>query len=85
VVLISRDEAYTLRDSVTVTPVTTTIRGLPVEVVLGPEDGLPRRCVANTDNITTIRIAALAQRVSQLPPEKIVAVDEAIRFALGLG
>ena len=83
--LISRAEAYTLRGSVTVTPVTTTMRGLPVEVVLGPDDGLPHRCVANADNVTTVRIGALAQRVGKLSPEKIVAVDEAIRFALGLG
>ena len=39
VVLLSRDEAYAVRNAVTIAEVTTTIRGIPVEVPLGPEDG----------------------------------------------
>ncbi len=42
VVLLSRDEAYALRNAVTVAEVTSTTRGIPVEVELGPDDGLPR-------------------------------------------
>jgi hypothetical protein len=50
VVLLSRDEAYAVRALVTVASVTTRIRSIPAEVPLGPEDGLPRDCVANLDN-----------------------------------
>ena len=82
--LISRDESYALRRSATIAPVTTTIRGLPVEIPLGPEDGLPRRCVANTDEITTIRQSVLARRVGQLSDHQMAEVDEAIKHALGL-
>ena len=49
VVLLSRNEAYAVRNAVTVAEVTSTIRGIPVEVPLGPEDGLPKKCVANLD------------------------------------
>src|SRR5437667_5665138 len=53
VVLVSRDEAYAIRELVTVVPITTQVRGIPVEVPLGRDEGLPRRSVANTDTLTT--------------------------------
>ena len=84
VVLLSRDEAYAIRNLVTVAPVTTRIRDIPTEVSLGPEEGLPRRCVASMDTITTIPKSALRDRISLLGGEKLEALDGAIRFALGL-
>jgi mRNA interferase MazF len=84
VVLLSRDEAYAVRSLVIVAPVTTRIRNIPSEVPLGPGDGLPRPCVLNVDTITTIAKASLRQRIAGLSPEKMRAVETAIRFALGL-
>ena len=82
VVLLSRDEAYAVRNAVTVAEVTTTIRGIPVEVSLGPEDGLPKRCVVNVDTLATIRKELLIQRITLLGREKIEQIDQAIKFAL---
>lgn len=84
VVLLSRHEAYAVRNAVTVAPVTSTIRGIPVEVPLGTEDGLPKRCVVNTDTIVTISKALLKERITILSGDKIEAINEAIRFALAL-
>ena len=84
VVLLSRDAAYTVRNLVLVTPVTTIVRGIPTEVGLGPEDGLSRASVANLDVIITIPKSSLRQRITGLSVEKVRAIDEAIRFALGL-
>ena len=84
VVLLSRDEAYPIRNAITVAEVTTTIRDIPVEVPLGPEDGLPERCVANLDTIITIRKELLRERISLLSAEKISQVNQAIKFALCL-
>lgn len=84
VILLSRDEAYSVRALVTVAPVTTRIRRIPVEMPLGSEDGLPRACVANLDSIVTIARASLRERVASLSPEKLRAIDAAIHFALGL-
>ena len=83
-VLLSRDAAYTVRNLVLVTPVTTIVRGIPTEVGLGPEDGLPRVSVANLDVIITIPKNSLRQRITGLSVEKVRAIDESIRFALGL-
>ena len=83
-ILVSRDRAITVRTSVTVVPVTARIRGIPVEVPLGPGDGVPRPCVANADNVTTIEKSRLVRRIGRLPPEKLRAVEDALRFALAL-
>jgi mRNA interferase MazF len=84
VVLLSRDDAYAVREMVTVAPITTRIRRIPSEVLLGRAEGLPRRCVANLDSITTIPRRMLVQRVAPLDPARLAAVDRALRFALGL-
>ena len=84
VVLLSRDEAYGVRNAVTVAQITTTIRSIPVEVLLNEEDGLPKKCVVNLDSITTIRKSVLSERICSLKAEKINQIDKAIKFALAL-
>ena len=84
VVLLSRNEAYSVRNAVTVAEITSTIRHIPVEVNLGTEDGLPKKCVINLDTIITIRKELLTEKITDLIPEKINKVEEAIRFALDL-
>ena len=82
--LLSRDSAYRVRTSVTVAMVTRTIRGIPVEVPLGPEDGMPAECAVNLDYILTIPKSRLRQRITTLPSTKMTAVAKAIIFALDL-
>lgn len=84
VLLLSRDEAYSVRELVTVAPVTTRVRHIPSEVPLGLEDGLPKPCVANLDTITTIAKVSLRERLVALSIEKQKAVEAALRFALGM-
>jgi mRNA interferase MazF len=84
VVLLSRDEAYAIRGLVTVAPVTTRIRHIPVEVSLGLADGLSQPRVVNLDTILTIAKASLREHIATLTVEKLSAVDAAIRFALAL-
>ena len=82
--LLSRDRAYRVRTAVTVAVVTRTVRNIPVEVALGPEDGMPRVCVVNVDDILTIPKTLLKDRITLLSAERIAAVDSAVRFALDL-
>lgn len=84
VVLLSRDEAYRVRNAVTVAEVTRTIRGIPVEVPLGQEDGLPSKCAANLDTLMTIRKELLTERIALLRNEKMVEIQKAVKFALDL-
>ena len=84
VVLLSRNEAYAVRELVTVAPITTRVRRIPTEVPLGLREGLPKACVVNLDTITTIPRRTLTQPIGPLPPEKLAAVERALMFALGL-
>ena len=84
VVLLSRDVAYRVRTSITVAIVTRIARNIPVEVPLGPEDGMPQQCVVNLDDILTIPKARLAERITTLSPQKMTAVARAVIFALDL-
>ncbi|MFH1353187.1 MAG: type II toxin-antitoxin system PemK/MazF family toxin [bacterium] len=84
VVLLSRDAAYIVRNAVTVAEITTTIRNIPVEVPLGPAEGLPKKCVANLDTILTIRKERIDTKITNLPQNKINDIDKAIKFALDI-
>ena len=84
VVLISREEAYGVRALVIVAPLTGTVRGFAAEVRVGRSEGLPRPCVINCDSIVTIPKADLVERAGSLSAAKVQALDEALRFVLGL-
>lgn len=84
VVLLSRDEAYLVRSLVTIAPVTTRIRRIASEVELGPSDGLPRRCVANLDTITTVPVASVSERIAVLTPARLRDIEAAIHFVFAL-
>ena len=84
VVLVSREPAYAVRDLLTVAKVTTRRRGLRSEVALGPAEGLPRECIANTDDLLTIRMRQLIGRIGVIPESRLDELDTALRFSLGL-
>ncbi len=84
VLLLSRDDAYSVRSLIIAAPVTTRIRHIPSEVPLGIDDGMPQDCVANLDTITTIPKDCLQSRITTLTDKKLRGVEAAIRFALGL-
>lgn len=84
VVLLSCNVAYAVRTSVTVAPVTQTIRGISSEVPLDRSDGMPRRCVVNLDDVLTIPMVIVTDRITKLTPGKMARVKQAMLFALGL-
>ena len=86
VLVLTRNSALSFLTSVTVAPLTTTIRDIPTEVVLTPdEDGVATLCAVNLDNIQTISRHQLKERITSLSAPRLREVDAAIRFALGVG
>ncbi len=83
-VLLSRDEAYSIRSAVTVAEMTTKIRTIPVEVFVGPDDRLPKKCVINLDKIVTVHKDLLSKRIAFLKKAQIKLINQAIWFALAL-
>src|SRR5271166_3059165 len=80
VLLLSRNRAYQVRRSVTIAPITRTVRGIPVEVQIDESDGMPTRCAVNLDDILTVPIAILEDRVTTLGRDTIPQVNAAIAF-----
>lgn len=81
VLLLTRERFIGHLNAVLVAPLTTTVRRIPTEVELNEQDGLPRTCAANFDNVFTLRLDRLRERITQLPAEKLEDVCRAYRFA----
>ncbi len=83
VLVLTRQEILGHLHSVTVAPITTTIRGIPSEVVIGLESGLKTTSAINLDNMATIPKDGLRSFVGTVSPQIMIAVREALLFALG--
>jgi len=83
VVILTRGSALDYLSRVTIAPITSTVRGVPSEVVLGPEDGMKRVCAVNLHNVITVPQASLGRRLAQLTRERLREVCTALAFALG--
>jgi mRNA interferase MazF len=85
VLVLTRDSAISYLSRVTVAPITSTIRGVPSEVVLGPEDGMKRPCAVNLHNVVTVSKEHLGRRLVHLDGRRLREVCDALGFALGCG
>jgi mRNA interferase MazF len=83
VLVLTRNSAISYLATVTVAPITSTIRGVPSEVVLGEEDGMKSSCAINLHNPITISQVRLGKRVAQLNSSRMGEVCAALRFSLG--
>lgn len=83
VVVLSRDAAIPRLGRALVAPLTTTIRGLPSEVLLEPgDDPVPLLCVANLDSVESVSTAVLTDRLGTLAAERMRAVCTALAIAV---
>lgn len=85
VLVLTRDSAIHYLSRATVAPITSSIRGVPSEVVLDVEDGMKQRCAVNLHNLVTVAQRSLGRRLGQLSEERMHEVCAAIGFALGCG
>ena len=83
VVVLTRESAMGYLSAVTVAPITSTIRGVPSEVLLTEADGMKVRCAVNLHNIVTVSKGRLGRRVALLSSERLSEICAALGFALG--
>ncbi len=83
VLILTRDSVLEYLGEVTVAPITTTVRGIPSELELGPGDGMPRQCAANFDHLQTVAAARIGALVTALPAARWEEARAALLFALG--
>lgn len=85
VLVLTRDSAIGHLSTVTVAPITSTIRDVPSEVVLDVDDGMKGQCAVNLHNAVTISQERLGKRVTILNQQRMQEVCLALRFSLGCG
>jgi mRNA interferase MazF len=83
VVVLSRDPAIPRLRRAVVAPCTTTIRGLPSEVVLDPAgDPVSKRSAVNLDSVESVSIGVLVERLGRLSDERMRQVCDALAVAV---
>lgn len=83
VLLLTRDSSIGHLSTVTIAPITSTIRDVPSEVILDIEDGMKHRCAVNLHNAITVSQARLGRRVAGLSAERMRDICAALAFSLG--
>jgi mRNA interferase MazF len=84
VLILTRELVRPHLTSITIAPITTTIRGLSTEVRVDEANGLDRSSVVSCDNITTIPADALGAQIGVLLDPQEQALSEAIQAAFDL-
>src|SRR6059058_454310 len=83
VVVLSRDAAIPRLRRALIGPCTTTVRGIPSEVLLDPgEDPIPLRSVVNLDSVESVSLGTLVERLGRLSDERMRQVCEALEIAV---
>jgi mRNA interferase MazF len=84
VLILTRTSAIRFLNEITIAPITSIIRGIPSEIVLGIEDGFNQACAANFDHIQTVSKVKLGRLIAHLSNEKMHQAEMALQFALGI-
>jgi mRNA interferase MazF len=84
VLVLTRELVLPRMNTVTVAPITTTIRGLSTELPLGTANGLEEPCVVACDHVTTIPAAALGRQIGRLLDDQEARLTAAIHAAFDL-
>ncbi len=86
VLVLSRDAAIPRLRRAIIAPCTTTVRGLPSEVVLDPGiDPVPRRCALNLDSLESVSIAMLVERLGRVSDVRMTEICAALNVAVACG
>lgn len=83
VVVLSRDEAIDALDTILVAPVTSTIRDVPSQVVIGASEGLDHESAVSLDHVQCVDRVKLIRRLGRLQPARMREVCAALAIATG--
>jgi len=79
--ILTRQAAIPVLNAVLVVPATRSIRGIPTEVALGREDGMPSECALAFDTLGTVPKSLLTERITRLGPAKLAEICAALDAA----
>jgi mRNA interferase MazF len=81
--ILTRQAVIPLLRKVAAVPATEKVRGIPSEVALDEEDGMPRACVLNFDNLVVMPKSWFVEPICELPTVRMVQACRALAVALG--
>lgn len=82
-VVLSRDAAIPRLRRALVGPCTTTIRGIPTEVLLEPpQDPIPLVSVVNLDSVESVSVGTLVERLGRLGDDRMREICAALEVAV---
>jgi mRNA interferase MazF len=84
VLILTREPVRPFLHSISVAPITSTIRGVSTEVPVGRINGLDHDSVVSCDNITTVPRSTLGRLIGYLKPEQEAELARAIAAAYDL-
>lgn len=80
--VMTRTAAIPVLNTVLAAPLTRTVRDIPTELALGPDDGVPVECAASFDNLRVVPKANLVARVCVLDGVRVTRACDALRAAV---
>ena len=81
--VLTRQAAIPVLHAYLAVPATRTVRGIPTEVLLGVDDGMPAECALSLDNVAVIPRAYFVERITRLGPDRMSEVCRALAIATG--
>lgn len=79
--VMTRNAAIPVLTTLLAAPITRTVRGIPTEVRLAREDGMPTECAVSFDNLRVVPKSHLMQRECTLTPVRMLDACSALRTA----
>ena len=83
VLILTKDNLIPYLSTVTAAKITSSIRGVPSEVLLDVEDGMKGPCAVSLHQVLSIPVRRLGPRVGRIGDDRLREVCAAIQFALG--
>lgn len=83
VIVLSRDAAIPRLRRALIGPCTTTVRGIPTEVLLEPShDPIPLASAVNLDSVESVSVGTLVERLGRLGDDRMREICEALEIAV---
>jgi mRNA interferase MazF len=83
-VILTREAARGAMTKVTVAPITSTVKGLSSEVLVGRGNGLDHECAVALDNVVTVPTSLLGRTVGHLTAQQEAELARAVVLAYDL-
>jgi mRNA interferase MazF len=83
-VILTRGLARPLMSKQTVAPITSTIKGLSTEVLVGVRNGLDHECAISCDGLMTVHVSRIGRQIGFLHEDQEVELSFALRRAFDL-